>query len=80
MKIEVKQYDYKLKLIIRKRWFQNAILLDKKIQKIMNNFPNYNMHWEDNNVIINIFFDSTGWEKDKKNFTTKIINLYEVGE
>ena len=80
MKIKVKQYNYKLELNIKKQWFQISFLLSRKIQKIMNNFPNYNMYWENNNLIINIYFDSTGWEKDKENLVTDVINLYEVGE
>lgn len=80
MKIKVKQYNYKLELSIKKQWFQISFLLSRKIQKIMNNFPNYNMYWENNNLIINIYFDSTGWEKDKENLITDVINLYEVGE
>ncbi len=80
MKIKVKQYNYKLELSIKKQWFQISFLLSRKIQKIMNNFPNYNMYWENNNLIINIYFDSTGWEKDKENLVTDVINLYEVGE
>ena len=80
MKIKVKQYNYKLELSIKKQWFQISFLLSRKIQKIMNNFPNYNMYWENNNLIVNIYFDSTGWEKDKENLVTDVINLYEVGE
>lgn len=80
MKIKVKQYNYKLELSIKKQWFQISFLLSRKTQKIMNNFPNYNMYWENNNLIINIYFDSTGWEKDKENLVTDVINLYEVGE
>ena len=80
MKIKVKQYNYKLELSIKKQWFQISFLLSRKIQKIMNNFPNYNMYWENNNLIINIYFDNTGWEKDKENLITDVINLYEVGE
>ena len=80
MKIKVKQYNYKLELSIKKQWVQISFLLSRKIQKIMNNFPNYNMYWENNNLIINIYFDSTGWEKDKENLVTDVINLYEVGE
>lgn len=61
----VKQYDYKLKITIQKKFFQTKYRLIKKIRFIMDNFPNYNMYWDNEDLIVNIFFDDTGWDKDR---------------
>ena len=46
----------------------------------MENFPNWNIYWENNFLIINLFFDSTSWDKDRENTQIKIeiVNLNEV--
>ena len=81
MKIKmVEEYDYKLKITIQKKWYQSQYCIYKKVKNIMENFPNWNIYWENNFLIINLFFDSTGWDKDRENTQIKIeiVNLNEV--
>lgn len=76
MKIEkVEQYDYKLKIIIQKSFLETGYKLSRKVWKIMDKFPNYNMHWDNNKLIVNIFFDNTGWDSDRS-----MMRLYEEEE
>ena len=70
----IEEYNYKLKIIIQKKWYQKKYNVCKEVKNIMHNFPNWNMYLENNLLIVNLFFDSTGWDKDREN--TKIeINI-----
>lgn len=70
MKISVVDYDYKYKIHITKRFLYPKFLLVRKVKKIISNFPNYNYYWDNNVIVINLYFDDTGWEKDQEHTNT----------
>lgn len=75
--ISVTDYDYKFRVKVERPLLMTKHHLYKKCNKILQHFPNYNCYWEDDfTFIINIYFDNTGWDKDKKNKRTQITTSF----
>lgn len=64
----VKVEDYKFKIVVIRPLLMTRKHLEKKLRRVLNLFPNYSAYWDsDFDFIINLYFDSTGWDKDREN-------------
>lgn len=76
--ISITDYDYKFRIKIERPLLMTRNHLYRKCNRFLKHFPNYNLYWEDDfTLIINIYFDNTGWDKDRKNSKTQITSSFD---
>lgn len=64
LKYKVKAFSYKFKVIIEKPMFMSKRRLVSLIERSLLEVPNYSVQWNNGSLILNLYFDSSGFKKD----------------
>lgn len=63
---EIRVNDYKYELALHKPWYISKQGFVKRIRKFIDHLPNWSIKWRGNYIILCLYFDDKGWDKDNE--------------
>lgn len=63
---DIKVNDYKYQIALRKPWYINNVKFTRYIRRFIQNLPNWRMQWKGKYLIIDLYFDDEGLDRDDK--------------